>query len=238
MLFQIEYSFKPDEKTTNGAELIYKICNLSKDLNVHNELSLCNLYLYLLYTGKLSINKTFVYNADDIKDDGFYNLTLGYGCCRNIANGLKQVLDESNVKNCILSTAPLFHKPNHVVNLIITDKGYFIYDITNMLFLKITGNFLKAINEKIMPIRVSDIDTTFYGGRKSTIDIYNRKHDKRFDSSILLKEIRKNPRYTKEEYLKTYEKDITYFKENKGVINKFYDDAYCNIEKISQLLLK
>lgn len=89
-----------------------------------------------------------------------------------------------------------------------------------------------------MPIRVNDIDTTFYGGRKSAIDIYNNTHDKRFNVSILLKEIRKNPTYTKEEYLKIYEKDIAYFKENKDVINKFYDDAYCNIEKISQLLLK
>ncbi len=238
MFFGFEYSFKSDEKKINGSELIDKIYNLFKELNVNSELSLCNLYLYLLYTGRLSINKTFVYNSNDIKDNDFYNLMLGYGCCRNIASGLKQVLDKADVKNCILSTAPLLRKPNHVVNLIITDKGYFIYDITNMLFLKVTGNFLKSLNEKMMPIRVSDIDTTFYGERKSAIDMYNNTYDKKFDASILLKKVRKNPEYTKEEYLKTYEKDIAYFKENEDVINIFYDDAYYNIEKISELLLK
>lgn len=237
MVSEIEFIFKPDEKVLNGAELIYKIYNLSKELNIDDELSLCNLYAYLLYTGRLSINKVFNYSKEGIKDNGFYNIMLGYGCCRNIANGLKMVLDKANVKNCILATAPLYKiNSNHVVNLIITDEGYFIYDITNMFLFKITGKLLNTINERTIPIKVIDIDTTFSGSRKRGIDIYNHKYDKKFDLSIILKGVRKNPLYTKEEYLEIYEKDIAFFKENEDLFEEFYDDAYENIKGITNSL--
>lgn len=234
MVVLTDFHYEPDKKEENGNELLEKIDILAKKLNIKDELSLCNLYAYLLYTGKLSINKTFYYDKENVKDNDFYNIMLGYGCCRNIAKGLKEVLDKADIKNCILSTAPLYKiDSNHVVNLIITDKGYFVYDITNMFFFKVSGKLLKTINEKTIPIKVTDIYTTFCGSRKSGIDIYNHKYIKDFDACPLLKKVRKNPRYTKEEYLQHYEKDIAYFKENEDLFTKFYDDAFDNIKEIT-----
>lgn len=229
MFFLMDFHNEPDKKKENGNELLDKIDILSKKLNIKDELSLCNLYAYLLYTGKLSIYKVFNYYKEDIKDNGFYNLMLGYGCCRNIANGLKGVLDKANVKNCILATAPLYkRKSNHVVNLIITDEGYFIYDATNMFFMKGTGNLLTTLNYKTMPTKVTNIKTTFNG---STRDFYS-KDDKIFKASPVLKEC-KCLKYTKEEYLNQYENDIAFFKENEDLFIKFYDDAFDNIKEIT-----
>lgn len=232
MIILTDFHFEPDKKKEYANELLDKIDILAKKLNIKDELSLCNLYAYLLYKGKLSLYKVFNYHTEDIKDNGFYNLMLGYGCCRNIASGLKQVLDKANVKNCVLATAPLYKmKSDHVVNLIITDEGYFIYDITNMLFMKVTGKLLTSINYKMTPTKITNIKTTFNG---RTRDIYC-KNDKIFDPTSTLKEC-KSLRYTKEEYLERYEKDISFFKENEDLFQEFYVDAFENIKGITNSL--
>ena len=232
MIILTDFHFEPDKKKEYANELLDKIDILAKKLNIKDELSLCNLYAYLLYTGKLSLYKVFNYHKEDIKDNGFYNLMLGYGCCRNIASGLKKVLDKANVKNCILATAPLYKmKSDHVVNLIVADEGYFIYDITNMLFMKVTGKLLTSINYMMAPTKVTNIKTTFNG---RTRDIYSMDEEI-FDPSSTLKEC-KSLRYTKEEYLERYEKDISLFKENEDLFIQFYDNAFENIKGITNSL--
>ena len=90
----------------NIKNIVNNIINLSEKIDIKDnyELSLCNLYAYLLHNGYLSVDKTFDYSIENIKHDYFNNIMLGYGCCHNISDGLKEVLDAAEVKNCVLST--------------------------------------------------------------------------------------------------------------------------------------
>lgn len=72
--------------------------NLSEELEINDDLSLCFFYTYLLYNGDLSINKEFKYSADNIYNDYFYQIMLGYDCYRNIEDGLRNFLNKKILK--------------------------------------------------------------------------------------------------------------------------------------------
>ena len=82
-----------------------------------------------------------------------------------------------------------------------------------------------------MPTKVTNIKTTFNG---RTRDIYSMDEEI-FNPYSALKEC-KFLRYTKEEYLERYEKDISLFKENEDLFIQFYDDAFEEIKGITNSL--
>ena len=244
----IDVLVKYEIKSENTEKILDNIYNLAQELGINDEMSICKLYAYLLYACKLSQDAQFHYDKD-VKADDYSNITLGYGCCRNIADGLKKVLDRFNIKNCILTvsfnTKLMFElqkdKKLHSVNLIVTDKGYFIYDATNMLFFKISKRFLKAMNKdsKVRPIRIcKTFDDREYDYLDAELarDIEDESYEETFNSKKLLKELRPNCLYNFEEIRKIYNDNQDTFREKKEVINKFYDDNLNNIKRIASTI--
>lgn len=244
----IDYLVKYEIKSKSTEKTLDNIYNLVKELGIKDEIAICNLYAYLLYNGKLSQDGQFHYD-NDVKSDDYSNITLGYGCCRNIADGLKLVLDRFNIKNCILTVSfntKLMYalqkdKKLHSVNLIVTDKGYFIYDATNMLFFKISKRFLKSINKeyKVRPIRVhktfDDREYDFLSAELAK-DIEDDSYEETFNSKKLLKELRPNCLYNLDEIRKIYNDNQDTFREQKEIINKFYDNNLDNIKRIASTI--
>lgn len=211
------------------------------DIEDDSELSLCNLYAYLLNEGYLSIDKEFNYNVDDIKHDYFNNIMLGYGCCRNISDGLKEVLDAAEVKNCVLSTTfNLFSSDSeHCLNLVIEDKKYFVYDITNMYFIRKSLNLLRVLNAKNTLMKAVNVKTTFDGENYSrSMSLTNKNYDDEFNVGPIFKELQKYEPYSLVEYLKCYDENISSFKENEILFNKFYIDSYDDIKSVNDILIK
>ena len=132
-------------------------------------------------------------------------------------------------------------KKLHSVNLIVTDKGYFIYDATNMLFFKISKRFLKAMNKdsKVRPIRIcKTFDDREYDYLDAELarDIEDESYEETFNSKKLLKELRPNCLYNFEEIRKIYNDNQDTFRDKKEVINKFYDDNLNNIKRIASTI--
>lgn len=227
----------------NIKNIVNNIINLSEKIDIKDnyELSLCNLYAYLLNNGFLSIDKTFDYSIDNIKHNYFNNIMLGYGCCRNISDGLKEVLDAAEVKNCVLSTTfNLFSNDSeHCLNLVIGDKKYFMYDITNMYFIRKSLNLLRCMNAKNTLMKAINVKTTFDGENYSKLlSLTNKDYDKRFSVAPVFKDLQKYDCYKLIEYLNCYEDDINCFKENEKLFNMFYTDSYDDIKSVNDILIK
>lgn len=102
MMFESDFRNARSSYYEIGDKVLDKMVNLSEQLEVNDDLSLCFLYAYLLYTGNLSINRDFKYEANNIYNDYFYQIMLGYGCCRNIEDGLSKFLNKKILKTIVL----------------------------------------------------------------------------------------------------------------------------------------
>ena len=257
------YFFTPTKEEIELKEIYYKsreifksVTLLANEMNLESALSLCNLYLYLLYSGNLSINGEFKQEINNIKDDGAPNLMLGYGCCRNIYDGLETLLNINNIESYKLVTKfnsnlisykydPILNKKNnifdfkisnlfekyqdstHCLNLVIDEDRYFVYDVTLGLLLKLKKNRLKVINGT--------------GNMKILLPNCNFKDHigTRFDKTKeYLKNIEKKECYNAKEFESVFKKDLVNFKDNDSLIKSFYEDSHKNIEFICKVLKK
>lgn len=205
-----------------GDKVLDKMVNLSTELEVKDELSLCFLYAYLIYTGNLSVNRNFRYDKNNIYNNYFYQIMLGYGCCRNIEDGLSEFLNKKDIKNhtVYVNTNPFAKNLNHCVNLIILKDGYFVFDVTNMELLKISGRFLRRINVKGLHY------TKIINPKESIFDCFNLRKEQR------------NFKYNLDEYLNKEKYDFEFFRKNQCIFNNFYDEAKDDIKEINRLILK
>lgn len=236
-------------------EIFKNIMYLASSININSSLSLCNLYLYLLYSGNLSINKTFIQKSDNIINDGAINLILGYGCCRNISAGLKELLDKNKIENYILTTQikqnliifrydPLFNKKVisnislnnlfkkdysslHELNLIIDKDKCFCYDATWGFILKLCNNNLKMINSS-GKMKILHFERNF-------MDYCYKETEK---TKQYLKELKRLNCYTNQEFKNTFKEDLIKFKNNDKLIKSFYDDNYEKMDFICKTLRK
>ena len=240
------YLFPEKERKLHDAyikqeEIFENIRALASSININSSLSLCNFYLYLLYSGNLSINKTFIQKSDNIISDGAINLILGYGCCRNISAGLKKLLNKNKIENYVLTTEfktnliifkynPLSNKkvinditlkslfkkdnhPLHALNLIVDDDKCFGFDATWGFILRLCNNKLKMINSN------------------GKMKILEDKKTKQY-----LKELKMLDCYTNLEFENTFREDLIKFKDNDNLIKSFYDDNHEKMDFICKVL--
>lgn len=237
-------------------DIFRKVSLLANEINLDSTLSLCNLYLYLLYSGNLSINGKFTQETENIKYDGALNLMLGYGCCRNISDGLKSLLNINDIENYQLVTkfnpnlitykydpilnevdnkfdfkiSNLFKKyedSTHILNLVIDEDKYFSYDATWGLILKLNGDKLKVVNGSgRMKILLPDCNFKDYWGKETN------------KTKEYLNSIEKMEYYSAIEFESAFKNDLVNFKDNDSLIKSFYEDCHSNMEFISEVLKK
>ncbi len=225
MMFPGDFRDEPDYYDF-GKKVLDKMVGLANELDVKDDLSLCFLYAYLLYTGNLSINRKFKYDKNNIYNDEFYQVMLGYGCCRNIEDGLYKFLNRFDFKinKLDVNTSVLLKKPNHCVNMIISDNGYFVFDVTNMELLKIYKHLLKAENNR--GINLERIIKPKLGLKESAFNYFDLNEEER------------HFKYDLKEYLERKKTNMEHFRKNKDVFDNFYDSAKDDIKEISHLILK
>lgn len=215
-----------DKISDKGDKILDKMVGLAKDLDVKEDLSLCFLYSYLLYTGNLSVKRNFTYDINNIYNNGFYQIMLGYGCCRNIEDGLYKFLNryDFTINMLDVNTNIFSTKPNHCVNMIISSDGYFIFDVTNMKLKKIYNHLLKSVKKR--GIHLQKIIKPELRLTESVFMYYD------------LNEEQRHFKYNLEEYLERKKTDMEYFRKNSDAFNGFYDDAKDDIKEVSSLILK
>lgn len=255
---EFEEEKKKNEIEDKYMDIMNKIILLSNELKQESSLSLCNLYLYLLYTGNLSINKKFNYSADNIINDYGLNLMLGYGCCRNISDGLSDLLRKKEIKaykvttkfnknrltsnyhlNFVSSPFVEERKPDffdflrkfkpdfdilslHVLNLILDNDKYFIYDATNGEILRLNKNKLDLLGNT---------------GKMKIVELEWYEDDFK-EAKKYLEEIEQRENICYDEFKDSIETDFSLYKKQNKLISDFYSDAHDNIESIVKYLEK
>ncbi len=244
-------------------EIFKKIILLADKLNVNSALSLCNLYSYLLYTGNLSIDKKFVLTDKQILSNGALNIALGYGCCRNINDGLRRLLCLSDVENHKLVTSfnenailitydPIFNNPIKDVNdfkltIMYLLKSLKNYDksLTHSLSLVIDGDeyfcydatwdLILKLNETATALKVVNGKglMNIMFPRCNFKDSYSTDKTRKY-----LKSIKTKNNCDLKKYKNTFDTDLIKFKDNSSLIKDFHDEIKENIESICKSLKK
>lgn len=246
------------ERQTEEAEIleekiIVKISKLAEEINLNSSISLCNLYSYLLYSGNLSVDKEFHYSSENIYNDGSLNNMMGYGCCRNISDGLMKVLKANGITSYFLSTRfnenKVFCKvcfdfvSDHLYENIITFN-----DIKNFI---IPNTSLHRLNLVIDEEKYIVYDPTWgvilrvSGNFLKPINGFGKMHIEKIarsnfiecgDSEYILDLISKKEFYDYKEFEKQYVDDIRMINRSKKLIDEFYIDSHSDIETICNLL--
>lgn len=244
---------KIEEAETLEEKIILKISKLAEEINLNSSISLCNLYSYLLYSGNLSIDKKFCYSSENIYNDGSLNNMMGYGCCRNISDGLMKVLRANDITSYFLSTKfnknKVFCKvsfdfvSDHLYENIITFN-----DIKNFI---IPNTSLHRLNLVIGEEKYIVYDPTWgvilriSGNFLKPINGLGKMHIEKIarsnfiecgDSEYILDLISKREFYNYEDFAKQYVDDIRIINGNKKLIDEFYIDSHFDIETICKLI--
>lgn len=210
-------------------KIIQKAAKLNKELKIDSSLQSCNLFSYLLWNGYFSKDKTFRYQDFDIINERAKNVMLGYGCCRNIASLLSYYLYENNIqtekiytyfnpKRISITDEPKINrkvilekseekekKVFHVSNLVKDDEKCYVYDATNLCISRLKNDKIKMINGR--------------GCQNINFDLLmSQRNVEKY------KELSKKTYIKKEEFIKQFEDDIIFFKENENLLDAFYSD--------------
>ncbi len=108
--------------------------------------------------------------------------------------------------------------------MIISDNGYFVFDVTNMELLKIYKHLLKAENNR--GINLERIIKPKLGLKESAFNYFDLNEEER------------HFKYDLKEYLERKKTNMEHFRKNKDVFDNFYDSAKDDIKEISHLILK
>ncbi len=229
-------------------------------MNVDSTLSLCNLYSYLLYTGNLSIDKRFEQSIDKIVNDGAANIMLGYGCCRNIFDGLSTLLRINNVENYELSTKfnpnkifskydPIF-KDEYDMDGIKTKITRFFYSFkpydyksSHALNLVVEDNNYFVYDATwFLLLKIKGSGLKVINGTGYMKIVFPESNFKDFsygessETRRYLEQLKCLGTYKFEEFKSHSESDFIKFKDNSKLINSFYIDAHPSIESVCKIL--
>lgn len=244
---------KIEEAEALEEKIVEKIVKLSHEINFNSSISLCNLYSYLLYSGNLSIDRKFSQSSKNIYDNSSLNNMLGYGCCRNISDGLMKVLKANDITSYFLSTKfnknKVFCKvsfdfvSDHLYENIITFN-----DIKNFI---IPNTSLHRLNLVIDEEKYIVYDPTWgvilraSGNFLKPINGFGKMHIEKIarsnfiecgDSEYILDLISKREFYNYKDFAKQYVDDIRIINRNKKLIDEFYIDSHFDIETICKLI--
>lgn len=213
---------------------------------------LVDMYTYLYNEGYLSNRKNFIYNtlrdgkAESLIDysdvhKGVY-IIHGYGCCRYISDMLCDILKNNNINsdNCpVFNGKGLYIKriifnllklSNHMITVAEEDGKAYYFDPTNELkFVRKHGNVLRDcyFNEKIV-IRTN-----------SLIDKMCKMLDEQFNYDNCKSIIQlPSANMQKREMLETYCIVREILKDNRDILEKFYNDEKYKYEEISSKIDK
>lgn len=247
---------KVNDKCT---EIFRKISLLADEMKVDSTLSLCNLYSHLLYRGNLSIDRKFEQSINKIVDDGAANIMLGYGCCRNISDGLSTLLTLNNVENYELTTKfnpyQILFKYNPVFNIDYKDQGKtkFIrllnlfkpYDYRAWhglnLVIEDNGYFVYDATWRLIlelkGLRLKVINGTGY--MKIIFSESNFKDildNRSVETRRYLKQLESLGSYKFDEFKELSKLDFIKFNDSSNLIDSFYCDVHPDIESVCKIL--
>lgn len=234
---------------TNYKKILDKTTVLARELNLKNSLQFSILYTYLLHNGYFSKDKNLSIQTEERKlISGLYALDImaGKGVCLNFSEMLKDFLTNSGFnsatiassityKNLILKKL-LIKNPcmTHAFNLITENGKIYIYDSTNLFFLKIQNTtsakiIVGAHNFKykhVYKYKLYPYDSYFLNINPETfgvLDTLNTRND--FNSP-----------YDSENYIQIQQTCIDEVVRNEKLILDYYDCTKEHIDTIANRL--
>ena len=251
-----------EENTTskeNYKQILIKSKKLALELNLKNSLEISNLYTYLLWNGYFSKDKELKYQTHSrLLLPGMYSRDImnGVGVCLNFSDMLSDFINEFDDyssasiinkmnKRCernykvdierkrgtekfyskLLTplVIPITKKMgNHAYNLISEKGKLYIYDSTNLCISKLNSKYESSM---LAGIGTSDI--------KPYLSYWINNSDKSIKTLDLIHTTQEfKSLYTSKDFIITWEECLELFRDNKYLLDDFYDEINSNIINI------
>ncbi|MBQ3021176.1 MAG: hypothetical protein IJD92_03025 [Bacilli bacterium] len=237
------YFFDEKERELENihCDIIFNISKLFKELNTNNIYEIFYIYCYLLWNGYFSVDKIYMYDYKDILDED-NTIFLGKGCCRHNSSLLTDVLRYLEFNSTEVSIRTINVKLDRIINDIkrihvlygekeekvpknLPNHSVVLVKQNSSLLLDSTAlTCIEVLNKG----KLYCPDGKYKINRKLFLNEINKRNINFESKSLLSKEVLKNHYFIAKNIIK----------DNKNLIEDFYNDNNNKYNKVKELVKK